>query len=152
MIFHAMGDAIPPPNKNLRTLEWASKKPGEPPTSKTVILTPGMAVSENLRDDFWCAVKMHKAFSAACTANNVTLPDRFIIEIGGELVGAGSYRSNDAHDRAFSDCVVREAERDLRGCREWPLIGMDLSSIPPDEQIDIARRTGAPVVAIGDRQ
>jgi len=150
MIFHAMGDAIPPPNKTPRILEWASKRPGEPPTSKSIMLVAGMRVCENLRDDYWCAHKMHSEFAAACAANNVTLPNAFMIAISDELVGAGSYASNDAHDRAFADCVIREAEAELRGSKKLPMIGLDLAELSIDEQMAIARRTGAPVMTIGD--
>ena len=144
MIFHAMGDAIPPPNKNLRTLEWVSKKPGEPATNKTVTLPVGMAVRDSLRDNYWCAIRMHGEFVAVCIAANVALPIGFVIVLADEVIGHGIYASADAHDRAFADCAICEAEWQFRGCAELPMIAADLSEVPEDQRIAIVRRTGAP--------
>jgi hypothetical protein len=87
MIKHDMGDAIPPTNKQLWIVEWMSKRPGEEPTSKTIMVPAGMPVSENLRDEYRCALKMHNEFAAVCKRNGVALPTLFMIVPSNELIG-----------------------------------------------------------------
>jgi hypothetical protein len=149
MIKHDMGDAIPPTNKQLWIVEWMSKRPGEEATSKTIMVPAGMPVSENLRDEYWCALKMHNEFAAVCKRNSVALPTLFMIVTSNELIGYGTYASEDAHDRAFIDCMIREAEWEFRGRKKLPMIGVDLSCLPDDERAAIATRTGAPVMGVG---
>jgi hypothetical protein len=48
MITHDRGDAEPPANKTPRILEWASKRPGEPTTTKTIMLPAGMIAPKNM--------------------------------------------------------------------------------------------------------
>jgi hypothetical protein len=152
MITHDMGDAIPPANKTPQIVEWTSKRPGEPPTSKTLMVPAGMAVREGLRSEYWCSLKVHREFAAVCEANNVVLPAGFMIIASDELIGWGSYASDDAHERAFIDCMIREAEWEFRGRGKLPMIGMDLSAIPDEQQIALARRTGAPTRIMGTKQ
>lgn len=143
MIEHQMGNAIPPANKTPRVLEWTSTQPGEPPTNRSMMVPAGMAVRDNLRDNYWCAIKMHHEFAAVCKAANVALPIGFVMVVAEEVIGHGIYASADAHDRAFADCAICEAEWQFRGCAELPMIAADLSEVPEDQRIAIVRRTGA---------
>lgn len=144
-ITHKMGNAIPPANKTPRIVEWTSKQPRGRPTSKTIMVPVGMAVRANLRDAYWGSVKMHEEFAAACRANNVALPTLFVIVLSDEVIGGGIYANGDARDRAFTDCVILEAEWEFRGRNELPTICIDLSGLPDDQRMAIANRTGAPV-------
>jgi hypothetical protein len=152
MIKHEHGDEIPPTNKQLWIIEWMSRGPGETkPTSKTVMVPPGMGVREGLRGEYWCARKMHEEFAAVCRRARVALPNLFMIMIPNTLVGYGSYANEDAHYRGFVDCVIREAEWECRGRNELPMIGMDLASagVPEAELTALSQRTGAPTMGIG---
>jgi len=152
MITHEMGNAIPPANKHPRMIAWVSKQPGEPPTNKTMMMPTSMAVRDGLRDTFWCAQKMHVEFAAACQAANVALPIGFVIVLADEVIGYGAYNSDDAHDRAFADVAICEREWECRGRGRLPRIGVDLSGIPDEQQIALARRTGAPMQAMVTKQ
>jgi hypothetical protein len=152
MITHDMGDAIPPANKTPRVVEWTSKQRGCEPTTRTMMLPVGMAVRASLRDAYWCSRKMHEEFAAACRANNVALPALFVIVLSDEVIGGGTYANEDARDRAFTDCVILEAEWEFRGGGKLPMIGTDLSGIPDEQQIEIARRTGAPTRIMATKQ
>jgi hypothetical protein len=151
MITHDKGDAIPPVNQQLWIVEWMSKRPGQAPTRKLLMIPPGMPVSDNLRDEYWCARKMHGEFAAACIRNGVALPALFMIVTARELIGFGTYASADAHYRAFVDCMIREAEWGFRGRKEVPMIGMNMSVIPDAELTVLQHRTGAPVMGVGER-
>jgi len=152
MITHDMGNAIPPTNKTLRIVEWTATQRGCEPTTRTMMVPVGMAVRASLRDAYWCSRKMHEEFAAACRANNVALPVLFVIALSDEVIGGGIYASEDARDRAFTDCMICEAEWEFRGGGKLPVIGADLSGIGDEQQIAIARHTGAPMMAIGTKQ
>jgi hypothetical protein len=88
---------------------------------------------------------MHQEFAAVCRRAKVSLPKLFMIMMSNTLVGYGSYANEDAHYRAFIDCVIREAEWEYRGRNELPMIGMDLASagVPEAELTALSQRTGA---------
>jgi hypothetical protein len=147
-----MTHAKPPATTHLIGMQWLSKMPGEEPTGKSLLLPRGWEVREYppFREGYWKSLKMHTAAAEICQANDLPLPTEFSIILGGEVVGCGHYGSDELEDRVMTDCIIREAEWEYRGCGYIPAIGVDMTILSEDQRAEFARRTGARKVGVAE--
>jgi hypothetical protein len=143
-----MGDALPPSfgfgkPRSMQIFEFAIKDRAGKVHYLTIPLpygSGGLPVHKNLRDEYWVGVKMHNEFAAMAKLHGITLPRTFVLNEGNEVIGTGHYEDfNDAYDRAYLDCMMREFAFAEYGRMASVGFSIDL----PDEAVrELVERTG----------